>query len=440
MDVRHERPAPETMFEMTAPLIVGFPNGETVKISRWSLRGLYEPALAGRDLSEIVLSVPFHGVGVYFKVDLVPGEEPDEFLFKDLSGRERETLALFYRNLLTGKMASTEDMITALDTPVDLVPMGETEAEKSAGGKGGAVRRRFRIAGNVVFYIAVAALVFGYLGHAAWVRLTRIEVTMAWVSAPYVTVAAPAPGQVAEILAEPGDLVDEGTAILRIDDPRLDLAIVAAESALARAEADLAAAQPQDSAVSTETDTVPAQDDGETAADGVPEETGGSPVDDTATAALQATRDARAEDLAALRDRQETLTVTAPGRGTIINWIVAEGDPLSTTMPILQFELDEPRSVIAYLTLDHALDVWAGMSARVYFVIDGRRVVTEGLVRSVSVDEDRGEIRTTVTLDRMTAEQTRALFENDTPVRVDFQRDSFRLFLRDARTMIGLGG
>ena len=52
-----------------------------------------------------------------------------------MNSRQRETLALFYRNL-SGKMATTTDMITALDTPVDPVPMDEPKPSARASGGG----------------------------------------------------------------------------------------------------------------------------------------------------------------------------------------------------------------------------------------------------------------------------------------------------------------
>ena len=71
-----------------------------------------------------------------------------------------------YRNLLTGKMATTADMITSLDTPVDLVPMGETDEERDRN-SGGKTRRWLRSAFSLLAYVALFALVFGYLGNLA---------------------------------------------------------------------------------------------------------------------------------------------------------------------------------------------------------------------------------------------------------------------------------
>ena len=77
------------------------------------------------------LSIPFQGVDVRFPVRLFKQENEGLVSLEGLSGRQRETLALFYRSLLSGKMASSGDVITRLDTPVDLVPMEQTEEEQA---------------------------------------------------------------------------------------------------------------------------------------------------------------------------------------------------------------------------------------------------------------------------------------------------------------------
>lgn len=66
-----------------------------------------------------------------FPVRLFKQENEGLVSLEGLSGRQRETLALFYRSLLSGKMASSGDVITRLDTPVDLVPMEQTEEEQA---------------------------------------------------------------------------------------------------------------------------------------------------------------------------------------------------------------------------------------------------------------------------------------------------------------------
>jgi hypothetical protein len=181
MEVRHEAPIPDTLFRVTAPLIVGFGDGTWLRVNQWNLRGLYDARLAECTLDEVMLSVPFQGVGIFFEVTLVPGEGTDEFLFRDLTGRQRETLALFYRNLLSGRMAVTDEIITSLDTPVDLVPMEETEIEKQLG-KAARAPRPLRAAASILVYVLIFVLVFSYLGSLALDRLSTLHAPMAFVT------------------------------------------------------------------------------------------------------------------------------------------------------------------------------------------------------------------------------------------------------------------
>jgi len=181
MDVRHEAPMPDTLFRVTAPLIVGFPDGTSLRISHWNLRGLYDARLAECNLEGVMLSVPFQGVGIYFDVKLVPGQGTDEFLFLYLTGCQRETLALFYRNILSGRMAVTEDIITSLDTPIDLVPMDETESERRLG-KAVTAPRPLRAAASILVYVLIFVLVFSYLGSLVLDRLSTLHVPMAYIA------------------------------------------------------------------------------------------------------------------------------------------------------------------------------------------------------------------------------------------------------------------
>ena len=94
--------------------------------------------------------------------------------FVGLSGRERETLAIFYRSILSGRMASTDEVITSLDTPVDLVPMEETESEIAVASPSKAAKT-WRLIRNIVLQLVLATVVFGYAGSLAWDRFAYVH-------------------------------------------------------------------------------------------------------------------------------------------------------------------------------------------------------------------------------------------------------------------------
>lgn len=216
METRHERPNPDTEFRLRAPLTLGLPDGDVYQITQWSLRAVYDRRLAGHDLTQIILSIPFQGVSISFPAALVPGDTADEYLFVGLDGRQREILALFYANLLTGRMASTDQIITSLDTPVDLVPMEETPAERAAD-PAVTAPRALRIASHLGIYAAVFLLLLGYLATLTINRLNYIPVYAARIEAPLMPVTSPLSGQITEVLATPGDRVEAGDPLVDVD-------------------------------------------------------------------------------------------------------------------------------------------------------------------------------------------------------------------------------
>ena len=173
MKIRHERPMSDLSFQVRAPLGLELAPGEVVSVTCWSLNGLEFPHDTDVLPSQGVLSIPFQGVDNRIPVRFMPGGTDRELIFEGLTGRQRETLAVFYRSILSGKMASTEDIITSLDTPVDLVPMEETEEERVEDSKG-KTPRILRVLWSLSLYAMVGAVVFGMLGQQIWSRLSAI--------------------------------------------------------------------------------------------------------------------------------------------------------------------------------------------------------------------------------------------------------------------------
>ncbi len=221
MRVRHERPMSELEYMVRAPLHLTLVGGKSVTIERWSLNSLMYPDEVAVLPKVGALSVPFQGVFVSFDVKFEEGDEPGELVFKDLSGRQRETLAVFYRSILSGKMASTDDMITSLDTPVDLVPMGETEEEETKG-KAKEGNRLLRVLWNVAFYLVFAAVVFGTIGSQIFNRLSHVTLDHARIVAPIVDLNAPEGAFVDRVLVDEGDVVERGDTLVRLSNPELE--------------------------------------------------------------------------------------------------------------------------------------------------------------------------------------------------------------------------
>ncbi len=218
LKIRHERPMSDLSFKVRAPLKLELASGESVTIDKWSLDGIEFPGNADVLPQKATLAIPFQGVDIQFPVNLSQSDNDRWLTFVDLTGRQRETLAVFYRSILSGRMASTDEVITSLDTPVDLVPMGETEEEESAG-KAKQSPRLFRAIWNVTFYIILAFVVFGLVGGQIWTRLTEVNVGQARVQAAMIDHFATEGAYVDQVFVKAGDRVKQGDRLVVLSSP-----------------------------------------------------------------------------------------------------------------------------------------------------------------------------------------------------------------------------
>ncbi|WP_424973542.1 HlyD family secretion protein [Dinoroseobacter sp. S124A] len=224
-------------FQVRAPLGLELATGDVVGVAEWSLSGLQFPGDSDVLPSKGILSIPFQGVDIRFPVQFKPGAEGRELLFDGLTGRQRETLAVFYRSILSGRMASTEEVITSLDTPVDLVPMEETEEEKTVATQG-KTPRSLRVVWNLLVYCLIGVVVFGLLGQQIWTRLSSIPVGQARVVAELVEHRAPTGAYVDEIRVAPGEAVRQGQTLVVLSSPGHGGTLTEIRTDLRRAEAD----------------------------------------------------------------------------------------------------------------------------------------------------------------------------------------------------------
>ncbi|NRB05163.1 MAG: biotin/lipoyl-binding protein [Rhodobacteraceae bacterium] len=220
MNIRHECPLPDLSFAVTAPLQIQKANGADIVAQRWTLSGVWLDSDEDRAdaAGDINLTIPFQGVFVTLPAKLAATDDPSYFAWHELNVRQRETLAAFHKGVLSGQMVTTGDIITSLDTPVDLVPMGETEEEEAAG-KAKEKPRLFRVIYNTLKYIIFAVLLFSMLGNQIWSRLTRINLDHARFSAPIETYNAPEAGYVERLYVRVGDTVKAGDKLVKIEDP-----------------------------------------------------------------------------------------------------------------------------------------------------------------------------------------------------------------------------
>lgn len=440
--ISHERPAPETEPHVIAPLIVGLPDGRRLTARKWSLAGIRDGVLEGADLSGARLMIPFQGIEVGFPVRLAPAPDGGFWAFEGLTGRQREALGLFYRNLMTGKMATTDEVITALDTPVDLVPMGETEEEKAAG-LARVKPRALRIVWNVVYYTLLLTVVGGYLGSLAWKRLDHVTLSNARYTAPFIEISAPTQGFVSEIAPEVGADVPAGALLVRMTDPEAEAGLAEVRGLVAQAEARLAEAQARLGRHLQGRELARAQ-----AADPVIFDTGTS----VAPGDFHDTRQRLEQDIrlielelralrverGRLRDRSRALEVLAPQAGRIDRVLVPMDSYQRVGTPLLVFETDAPRRVIGWLDASEAAHVWQGMRASVRYSVAGETRTATAVVAAIEAGSDplRPDaygLLVYLDLAGLTLAETRALLPHNAAIEVRLHRDL-------AQRWFGIGG
>ncbi|WP_170331983.1 HlyD family secretion protein [Ruegeria arenilitoris] len=454
--VSHETPGSDLDWKVKAPLIVETPSGAVVTIERWSLAGLEWPDDAPECPKAATLSVPFQGVDIRFPVRLSKPNSNSTVQLEGLSGRQRETLALFYRSLLSGRMASSGDVITSLDTPVDLVPMEETEGEQSRK----PVRflpRSLRVAFNVATYLLIAAAVVGVIGNNIFTNLDRIDIQHGRVLAPMIPSFPPAKGYIKLIAVTPGQEVLEGDLLFLMDDAE-------AEAALKRTEAELVLARAELSNVNDALKNLQSQSSSEILAERVATamrfyaefvQDGGfddmrrqwlslrernpdlaQSVDpvlivanllkaeernrSSAVKALEATKEAQQQII-------ESNHVRATTDGVVQDFTVSAGQPFRGTPEELIFETAEPRMTIGWVSERFAETIYIGMPATIGFNEKGERISIPGEVWDVRAGDNPerpGEFGIIVTVrpTGLSSRQTKTQLRLGAPVNLEAKR------------------
>ena len=460
MRIRHENPNASLALMARAPLGLEAEDGRQWRIAEWSLAG-FAWASEGETLPEhAALVIPFQGVDLRFDVTLSPPDEDGLVRFSGLSGRQREVLALFYRNLLSGRMAATDEIITSLDTPVDLVPMGETEAEKAAG-TARTPPRVLRILTRLAMQAAFVVLVFGVLGGQVWTRIDRVDVQHGRIVAPIAEHAAPDDARIAKIRVAVGDTVQRGDVLVELEDTGRKVALARAREARDAALAELARAR----AALEHLDSLGTDESAEALAHRLsvaaryqaeffgtvdleeprriwerlkerdPVAAAGLAPDATLRRQLEAliaTRTAelkQARKLVSARKREaRALNIRALADGVVREIVALEGMHLRAGTPVVALETRARRTAVGWASERLAETLYVGMPAQIGFNIDSQRRSVPGTV----IDLDAGEnptrpgefgIVVTVAADGMSEAETRLAFRPGAPVSLAARKD-----------------
>lgn len=461
MKIRHERPEADLAYSVRAPLGLELPDGRQLKVTEWSLAGLVLPDDLDIAPERGVLSIPFQGVDIRFPVKLGAGGAPNERVFEGLTGRQRETLAVFYRSILSGKMAATDEVITALDTPVDLVPMGETDEEKAVGSAGKAPRS-LRVVLNVVLYLAFAGAVFGLLGSMIFNKLDGIALQHGRIQAPFHVHLAPDSAYVAKIRVAPGDAVTRGDVLVDLNDPERDGDVERAREDLSEAEARVrearrrwqfhearrpdaraeleaayaaavAARRPADffggydlAAVEAAWMRLRAFDEGISLEP--------NDFNDIAQQLLELLQDRKDDErrlrreLSNAKDAANSFDILAETDGRVMDVPVFRDQFLRRGQTALTLEADTPRQAVGWVEEDLAATLYVGMTAWVTLTVgaEKRRERAEIVDIVAGVDPARPDafgLLVTLAFKDQSVDHLRDMFRPNAPVQIELDRD-----------------
>jgi multidrug resistance efflux pump len=413
MHIRHECPMPDLSFSVAAPLHLHKPNGCKIVASRWSLVGIWlEPSddcLAG----DVMLSVPFQGVDVSFPAKLNATDTPGHYTFAELTVRQRETLGVFYQGVLSGRMVSTNDIITSLDTPVDLVPMGETEQEETQGLAKVKPRLR-RIIWNTIFYTAMAVILVVFLGGNIWQRLSHVTLDHGRFVAPITEYVAPDSGYVTRINVAIGDQVKAGDILARIEDPDRESDVDDVRAEVLLAERRLVLAQKRLA---------------QHIAQGIQQEdiliTLNEVVGERNLDLRRWKRELRHRKSAA-----NELVVRAKYDGTVYEIHILIGSYVTRGDLVVEVEDKTPRVAVGWVDDSMATTVHIGMKAEVVYVFRGRSKRIIGEVTDIQAGTDTAQpdkfgLVVTIKADDAGIDKTRKWFRHNAPTRIRLKRALF---------------
>lgn len=445
MRVEHKSPSSDLEPEVGATLHFETPESEVVTITRWSLSHLVWPQAAPACPDHGTLTVPFQGVCVRFPVKLKPDPETGETLFDGLTGRQRETLALFYRSLLSGHMVSVDQVITSLDTPLDLVPMEETKAEaaKALAGKL-PLFRKLRAVVHVLTYVAIMTLVVVVVGNNVLTNLDRIDIQHGRIQASLLAVPPSAEGVVERVHVKVGDSVERGAPLLSYYD-RQGHALIAdslarlgdAQARVANAQAALDQLQQYEARSSLAMGDPPLGQppDGDAPLSRVETDFETQQISSqTAYYAVQQVLRDRQLDLEQRQAQHEALigahavrALVAPRDGIVTDVQAHAGMDIAKGSSLVAIESHVPRLAVGWISEKFAETIYLGMPARIRFNTDGKKQELAGTVVDVQaggIPERPGEfgIIVTVRANDLSPAQSRDLLRLGAPVNLEAER------------------
>lgn len=461
MQIHHDRPQSELKYKIRAPLFLKVAGGDIVRVEEWSLSGLIYPESAGELPTKVSLTIPFQGVYLQFPVTLKPSGNARELLFDKLTVRQRETLAVFYNSILSGRMASTADMIASLDAPVDLVPMEETETERRSE-VSNRPSRILRAIWSLTFYLCLAVVVFGIAGKQIWGRINTIRLSQSRIQAPVQTYTAPEAAYVGNIRVSPGQSISRNDLLVTLTSPALEGRVHEVRAKIIDAERRLAFAQDRlrlhESRADLERETLvktldraklrpvlPGSSEGHSQAEVARSETALLNFDagrstktgdyiDVLQQLTQIVLQHKAEwsrlkrELSNRKKIARSLDIVATNDGIVAEMMLLKDFFVHRGTPLLLIEENQPRRAVGMLDERLSDAVYLGMEATIVFNSNGQKTKIPGRIINIQAGEirgNRGSFSLLVTIEAlgMSVEQSREAFQPNVPVTLILHRN-----------------
>jgi multidrug resistance efflux pump len=247
MKITREKPCQRRHHRVQTPLGIRV-DEMTYEAVDWSLGGFRlenweRTDLTAGEVIEYHFKLPFQGFEITFqgtaKIILVNLElKQISAQFSDLSERQQELLSHFIEELIRGSMTSVADTILRIDSPVTPV---STKPDPSPEDEVPLTRWKTKTILMSGLYLSVGMGLFVYITFTLYANFFSLEVESGVVSAPIERIFSTTDGRIQKVAVTIDALVPQGTALIQIQDAKVEEQIALAQIGIERDRALLEA-------------------------------------------------------------------------------------------------------------------------------------------------------------------------------------------------------
>lgn len=240
MKITREKASQRRHHRVQTPLSIRVDNTK-YKAADWGLGGFRLENWGRNDLTpgmevEYHFQLPFQGFEITFqgiaKVISVNQElKQISAQFSDLSERQQELLSHFIEELVRGAMTPVADTILRIDSPVTPV---STDPDSSPETEVPVSRWKTKTIVMYGLYFSAGVALFLYISFTLYANFFSLEVESGVVSAPIERVFSTTDGRIEKVAVTLDTLVPQGTALIQIQDAKVEEQIALAQIRIER--------------------------------------------------------------------------------------------------------------------------------------------------------------------------------------------------------------